>query len=288
MKELNEILKEIKSMVGDASVECNEVIKNNNVKLHGVMIRYPNQVIVPTIYVENFLNKDMTPREIAKEIISTSKSAQENPFPFNPDDIAYYDKMSDKICLRLIGQKGNEKLLESLSWKPFYDLAQILVAELGNGMSIKITKDLLEKWEVDTDEVFKLAKENSQKKFPAEIKDMREVMAGVFNLSLEEFIEMTGDNMPSQYVLTNKEGVNGATCLVYDNVLEIAANIINDDFAILPSSIHEVILQPILPGIDLETLSKTVREVNMEEVPKEDILSDHAYIYRRKTGLLEY
>ena len=52
------------------------------------------------------------------------------------------------------------------------------------------------------------------------------------------------------------------------------------DFYILPSSVHEMILIPLFTD-DMESLSQMVKEVNATQLKPEDVLSDHAYVYRR-------
>ena len=49
--------------------------------------------------------------------------------------------------------------------------------------------------------------------------------------------------------------------------------------AIIPSSIHECILVPLEEGISETYLNYMVSEVNKNNVPIEEILSDHIYIY---------
>lgn len=59
------------------------------------------------------------------------------------------------------------------------------------------------------------------------------------------------------------------------------------DFFILPSSVHETICVP-YKSADKEILDKMVKEVNQQQVPLEEQLEDHAYIYRAETGVIEY
>jgi hypothetical protein len=58
------------------------------------------------------------------------------------------------------------------------------------------------------------------------------------------------------------------------------------DLYILPSSIHEVILLPMLDNYDREELEKMVREVNQESVSQEELLSEHVYTFYRKDGFI--
>ena len=48
---------------------------------------------------------------------------------------------------------------------------------------------------------------------------------------------------------------------------------------ILPSSIHEVLLLKHEKGMDFKDMRETVMEINRNEVPEEDVLSDSVYLY---------
>ena len=74
--------------------------------------------------------------------------------------------------------------------------------------------------------------------------------------------------------------------MLYDSVLERFANVLGTDLYILPSSVHEVILLPKNDTYNKDILAQMVREVNMEGVPSDEILSDNVYEYNRKDGLI--
>ena len=48
------------------------------------------------------------------------------------------------------------------------------------------------------------------------------------------------------YVLTNKQAVHGAAVMLYEGELRKVSDRLGGDLAILPSSLHEVLLRP--PG----------------------------------------
>lgn len=288
---VNAVIEEMRKIVGDnATVELHPVIKNNGVKLHGVIVRLPEESVTPTMYIEDFAKTDSYARDVAKEIISKIAEVRQYAPKINPNDFTDFEKIKDRICLRLINKELNKDLLETIPYEEFYDLAIILVIEFGNGMSAKINYATLNAWKKNFISLLPIAKENTRRILPVKLTDMYEIMSEISGLPIEILKMMSGkeDNMPSQYVLTNESQVNGATSLLFEDVLKEFADMIDGDFAILPSSIHEVILQPILPEITLDDLSKMVTEVNDAEVSEGDILSNHAYIYRKETGKLEY
>lgn len=90
------------------------------------------------------------------------------------------------------------------------------------------------------------------------------------------------------YVLTNTEKLYGASAILYPNILSYFAKRLKADLYLLPSSIHEVLLLPNCPDINLSELNCIVQEVNQSHVQKEEILSDHAYLFKQDAGLFTH
>ena len=104
---------------------------------------------------------------------------------------------------------------------------------------------------------------------------LKEVLHGA-----ESFEEMeSGVNM---YVLTNDTGLNGATCILYDNVIKNFAKVQESNVFLLPSSVHEMMLVPEDEDTDAEFLSQLVIEANQNAVGFIDLLSDNIYYYDRE------
>lgn len=91
---------------------------------------------------------------------------------------------------------------------------------------------------------------------------------------------------PALHVLTNRRGIYGASCMLYRDIIKDFADQEGADVIILPSSIHEVLLFPDHLMFDHAFLCRTVQEINQEDVPKEDVLSDRIYIFSRETGTI--
>ena len=283
----NKVVNEIKSIIGDmGEVECHEVEKNNGIILYGVTIRYAGENIVPTVYIENFIDI-YSVREIAKEIIAAHVDARKNLPYIKPEDCTDISKVIDKLCLRLVNFESNKELLKKIPYYKFYDMAVILVIELSDTMSIKVTNEIFNDWikRFNSDWLFDIAKTNTKKNHPENIRSLIEIMAELMGLPVDILKEVENKEM---FVLTNNTKMYGATTLLYTDTLEKCAEMFNGDFAILPSSVHEVILVPIDERVTIEELNEMIIDVNENEVRDEDILSDHAYIYRKETGKLEY
>ena len=85
------------------------------------------------------------------------------------------------------------------------------------------------------------------------------------------------------FVMSNGDYMNGASVILYKDVLRDFAKYMEHDLYILPSSIHEVII--LLDNEYAkapEELARMVRETNRIVVDREEILSDHVYYYDRE------
>lgn len=139
-----------------------------------------------------------------------------------------------------------------------------------------VTNQELQVWGISMNELLLAARENTPRLFPVHMIDMDEMIAQAgIPISLDE-------SAIPMYIMTNEQEVNGASVLLYDNVLESFALEKKTDFYILPSSIHEVILVPSNKIDDPSALFTMVSDANNTVVALGDILSDSVYYYNRR------
>ena len=273
--------------------EVREVRKNNGIILHGLLVSSEGQKVVPTIYLERFLEaygSGATLEEVVRRVLSLYEESSMKGCA-DIDFFRSFENVRDRICYRLIGKKGNEGLLEEIPYIDFLDLAICFYyayhgEELGDG-TILIYNSHMEMWETCTAELFGLAKRNTQKLFPWVCSSLAEVLGEMGGQGTgpedaaeqEQFLR----EMPQQ-VLSNAKRTHGAICMLYPGVLERVAQEIGGDFFIPPSSIHEVIILPDMGNKDYEELRGMIREVNRTQVAPEEVLSDTLYRYRRTEG----
>ncbi len=76
--------------------------------------------------------------------------------------------------------------------------------------------------------------------------------------------------------------------ILYEKMLQETADLFHKNLVILPSSIHEVILIPVdsADSATLEKYTQMVREVNESQLADDEILSDHAYYFNRRTKII--
>lgn len=80
-------------------------------------------------------------------------------------------------------------------------------------------------------------------------------------------------------VLTNARAEYGAAAILIPEALDRAAELIGGNYYILPSSVHEVILAPIMEMAGAEALKEMICEINEAVISEEERLSEEAYVY---------
>lgn len=280
-------------IAGDGGhVTINHVIKNNGCEMDGLVIMEKGKDIAPTIYLDSFYDL-YTHGEDIKNIISQIELIYEqnkNNVTFDVDILKHFDTIKDKIVYKVVNYRSNEKLLEQIPHKRILDLAVVFYClldnEYGRSATALIYNNNLKNWNVTTDDVYKAALKNTPALLQCKISSMAALFekCGV-NVDGEE-VDLR-DYVPSDmYVLTNESKLNGAACILYENVLYDFAQKLGEDLYILPSSIHEVILLPKLSMFEKDELVNMVREVNTEGVAADEVLSDHVYEYNRTERLI--
>lgn len=272
-------------------VTVQEIIKNNNTRLDGLTILSNQLNISPTIYLNYYYSQYQKGKPLSKiyqDILSTYEESK----PKDSIDISFftdYEKVKSRIVFKLVNYERNRELLERIPHYRYLDLAIVFyclleVNDTGNA-TILIYKHHLAFWHITKDDLYALAMENTPKLLTYDLKNMTEVLNGLFQAEFAEALDMTPNTFP-MYVLSNRSKLNGSGCILYKNLLQSFAQKLNSDLYILPSSIHEVLIIPVEKADSAKELSDMVKEVNATQLSNEEILSDHVYYYSRETAQL--
>lgn len=275
------IIKNIKNYLpdefADAEVSLTQVNKNNGITLDGLIIKLPDEHIIPTIYPIDFFSDSMTKEDINKALeeiaaLRIRTTAEKNNI-YN--DIFDFEKIKDNIVLKLISYEKNKALLENVPFRQYNDLAAVYELNINDfpdaTATTIINNELMKTYKTSEKELHSLALINSPIIRPYKFLSMNEIFSNL----LDEEIPFYDDNF--MYVL-NTEGTHGAAAILYPGVLDKIANHLKSNFLILPSSIDEVIIIPDDEQIDVNYLLSMVREVN-KDIDKNMILSDSVYKY---------
>ena len=292
---LENVRKEVESRYdSNVSVPLNHVMKNNGTELDGITIMEKDKNIAPTIYINSFYDRyreGVSLKAVVSEIIRIYNQ-NKNSININADYFENYENVRKTIVYKLVNYQKNKKLLEDVPYKRVLDLAVVFycLIEQRKGVSATalIHNEHLRIWNVTEDEIYNDALKNTPVLLAGSIVPMSKILSEIAGTAPvdndEKVCEYTGEDI--LYVLTNSSRVNGAACILYDNLLKKFANDVHSDLYILPSSVHEVIIVPKKNAFDKSELADMVREVNEQGVSQDEILSDNVYEYNRKNGLI--
>ena len=291
----------VETVYGDGyTISIQPMTKNNGTRLTGLTISKKGVNIAPNIYLESLFERyqdGMTMEAVCREVMDIYEQYKETQ-DFDSRKITEFHQVRDRICFRLVNTEKNKELLADIPYIPYLDLAivfYVLVSKDAGGTStVLIRNSFIDSWGTDTQTLYSIAIENTQRIFRGSVQSMGNVMAEIMEVMLDaedskEFYDMavdTEDRFP-MYVATNYEKLNGASVLLYPNLLRDFAEQIRSDFYILPSSIHEVIFVPESAGMDIEYMKTMVQEINVTQVADEEILSDNVYFYNRACDRVE-
>ena len=273
------------------------VVKNNGMEKTGMILESDEYNIAPAIYLEEFFEqyqKGMTIDKIVNEILEFYEKVKVEE-DYDVSQLSLYENVKKKVAFKLVNTEKNQQMLKEVPYIPLLDLSIVFyilvdVDEKGSA-TIQIRNEHIENWDVNVEQLYKDAKLNVKCLIPARLMRMQHVIEKLCDISQAEEKDLLKAKFPPEnkefmYILTNSIHQFGAAVIAYPNILEMASRIIGEDFYLLPSSIHEVILIPKSKSPDLKDLNEMINEVNETQVQEEEVLSDHAYYYEKNTHTL--
>lgn len=286
---------------GKCEVVPTSVLKNNGTILRGIRFVSEGNVVQPTVYLNNyrhFFEEGKSVEEIGEILLEDYNDAT---LDIAPDLSFFYDysSMKDRVMCKLINLKKNKELLKDVPHVPFLDLAVVFYCRLelsrqGVG-TILIHNCHLKNWGIDVSRLYEDALNNNGRLLGSKTTPIGEMLTELMELMAKAHKETTPLKLSedelrdtNMYVLTNKEGLNGAACMLDKELLQAFSKTHGGDYIIIPSSVHELIL---LPGDlvgDAKHLKKIVKYINGTEVSDEDVLSDEVYIYDSKKNAVVF
>lgn len=285
---VNEMAKKVKLCFDkDVSVEIHKVMKNNSMEYDSLTIIEPGRSVTPNFYLQSMYRRYVDGIGIDSLVAEIVQNYENENNSEKYEDLSLeYDNCRDNIVMRLISLVKNKKMLEDMPYIPFLDMAVVFYILIDNDekgiSSIKITNRVTNNWGTDIKELYTIALSNSKRIFEEKIMPVSAMLKG-YNISLEEFgfesIDCVYEELYEPYIVTNNVGINGATVILYPDMLKEIAATVGGDFYMLPSSIHEVLVISASADISEKELKSMVAEVNENYLLPDEYLSDSVYKY---------
>lgn len=303
----NKICGALKEAMGAGyEIAFREVIKNNGVRLHGVIITGKESNVSPTVYIDELYDEYEAGRafgDIVYDIICVyQKNAKE--INMDMDFFTQFAQAKSRILYKLIHRESNDRLLAEVPYITWNDLAIVFYYAFEDerfGKATILIKDShLAMWGIDVPALYETAKTNMLRMRPEEMLPVRQLIREFMTqnkcpgrerqINVPEDVETAMERNTVMYVLSNCDRVFGASALLYSASMKALAEKWNKNLIILPSSVHEVILLPDDGITEKEFYREMVKEVNDTQVEPEERLSYNVYYYDRilqKVTILE-
>lgn len=286
---VEELAKGVQEELGeDYRTETKEVLKNNGIVLHGVLIGKNGAEVLPCLYTDELYQRFSAGRigldDAVKGFVQIYRD-EDVPKSFDVRGFEKYENIYPKIRGKLINTEKNRELLQSIPHRDFLDLSLVYRVDMGESsagaLNLCIRDSHLKMWGIGEGELFEAVREYMEHTDDILFENMEDMIRRLLGEDIREVIQST----KPVYILSTKGHIYGAVYMLSEGIMERIADALEGDFTIIPSSIHELILLPDESGrICTEHLEAMIREVNRTELLPSEMLSCHAYHYSRESG----
>ena len=203
------------------TLDIRSFTKNNGTHYDGLVLLHPKKNVSPAIYLMPYYHRYLEGvclEEICEDILHTyqAHAPEEN---FDTSYFTDFSRASEHIVMRLVSFEKNQELLKEVPFFRYQDLAVIfyclLHASAENQANILIHNHHLNLWKTDKETLYRLAKKNTPQLLPPQLTPMSSLLKEMQLVAETPLPEAA----PPLYVLTNTYRTNGATVLLYDDIL---------------------------------------------------------------------
>lgn len=188
----------------------------------------------------------------------------------------HYEDIKDKVVIEIC---SSEKKLEGIPHYRFcediFAYFKVIIGEVTpDAIAAFIVKPQhLKEWGVTEKQLYKDAVKATQALRPLKLRSMTDIFREHFG-----FLPIELNHPVPLWVASNPNTTYGATVMAYPNFIDEVKHNIGKNCYILPSSIHELVIQPDIAGMpDINFLKQMVQCINVTSVKPEDRLSDNVF-----------
>lgn len=228
---------------------------------------------------------------IVKDVVKRLQGISRTDIIEKAKIISDYDKIKNYLFIRLINKNKYEADLRDSVYRTIGDIAMILYVRMGEiegyTSSMKVKQHMLEKWDMDRDEVFEAALLNTYFISPPRIYCWEKMLFDT-HYEGENFMNLLSDYPIRRGAVGNclstVKRTNGAVAVFLPGVASRLADLMQGNLYLVFTSIHEVMIHNEKTA-DPEDLRHVLIDTIKETTPEEDVLTFHIYHYDRATGI---
>ena len=266
---LEELLLESKKPYGYKK----QVVHKINQDLDAISMIGENITMSPTLYFNNmyeyYNGTDATIEELALKAFETMLEGV-NQTTTTESGLPDKDKFMKNIFFQVINTEKNKTLLLEHPHREYLDLSIIYryAVNLSDNdiATAMINYILMDEFKLTEEELYEAAYKNTKKILKPKI---------------------TSPGFTGFYMITNDLNIFGANGILYKDLIAKEAKKLGTDVYLIPSSIHEFLIQPVSNTLKPKDLKEIIKDANENVIEPEDYLSDSLYIYKLKTDTIE-
>lgn len=228
---------------------------------------------------------------IVKDVVKRLQGISRTDIIEKAKIISDYDKIKNYLFIRLINKNKYEADLMDSVYRTIGDIAMVLYVRMGEiegyTSSMKVKQHMLEKWDMDRDEVFEAALLNTYFISPPRIYCWEKMLFDT-HYEGENFMNLLSDYPIRRGAVGNclstVKRTNGAVAVFLPGVASRLADLMQGNLYLVFTSIHEVMIHNEKTA-DPEDLRHVLIDTIKETTPEEDVLTFHIYHYDRATRI---
>lgn len=279
---------DLRKNVMDVDVGFESIHKLQNESYVGLIIRPLNQNVSICLNLDLFYEQHRQ----GLEYTTIYSNAYEKVMDFidsnmqlNEDYYSNYTYVKKHLFVEVVEMERNKEMLLNVPYTILENLAivyridvDVKNSDSSEMASILITNDLLRRLGVSIEQLHFDAIENSSIIRPLKVECLGHFITNVLGSNPYE-----NDNS-NTYIISNSQMSKGASALFYKGVLEKLANLVNGNYYILPSSVHEVLIVKDNGKFNIDDLRNMVTSINNDFVEPTDVLSNQVYYFDAKVN----
>ena len=250
-----------------------QVVHKINQDLDAISMIGENITMSPTLYFNNvyeyYNDTDIIIEEIAMKMFETMLEGIKQT-EVTESGLTDKDKFIKNIFFQIINTEKNKTLLLETPHREYLDLSIIYryaVSISDNDIATAmINYSLMEEFKLTEEELYEAAYKNTRTLLKPKV---------------------TSPGFPGFYMLSNDLNIFGANGILYKDIIAKEAKKLNTDIYLIPSSMHEFLIQPVSKTLKPKDLKEIIKDANENVIDPEDYLSDSLYLYKLETDTIE-
>lgn len=249
-----------------------QVVHKVNQDLDSISLIGENIKMSPTLYFNNmydyYIGADAAIEELALKAFETmlegaNQTEVTGEFPDK-------EKFMENIFFQVINTEKNKTLLLEIPHREYLDLSIIYryAVNLSDNdiATTTINYILMDEFKLTEEELYEAAYKNTRRILKPKV---------------------VSPGLPGFYMITNDQNIFGANGILYKDIIAEEAKKLNTNIYLIPSSIHEFLIQPVSNTLKPKDLKEIIKDANENVIDPEDYLSDSLYIYKLETDTIE-